>query len=367
MNTFDQSLRERYLQLGQTLCDRFFAGKLSAPPKVPTKPVIFAVNHSGMNFPWDCFILFVLLRRLYGASFRLTPLSAPALFTSRVLQPFGLKKFWTLFGEPATFQNFQAVAERGDNILVNPEGVAGIAKGFDNKYQLQRFSTSFVRIALEFNREIVPVYTINGEYLHPAVKLAWLDRLVQKIGLPYIAVGWLTPISALFPLGLYIALPARLRYVVGQSIHVNALAEKPVDQMTSDDLRTLSDRVQTIMQDELNRLVVEHGQKPFAWREAILQFHWRNLPFLWPFLFHHIESEGQSWGDRARGFWTAMTNVMPIVGWPLYLLTILRFRGKHAAQTRLVIPGFTAVSPKILEMKRTQKTARPFERAAFYR
>ena len=72
------------------------------------------------------------------------------------------------------------------NILIYPEGVPGIGKGFNNKYQLQRFSTSFIRMAIKYKTDIIPISTINAEYINPwSYNIGWITKLVNKIGMPF--------------------------------------------------------------------------------------------------------------------------------------------------------------------------------------
>ncbi len=41
--------------------------------------------------------------------------------------------------------------------MLYPEGVPGIGKGFNRKYQLQRLATSMVRLGLQHGTDIMPV------------------------------------------------------------------------------------------------------------------------------------------------------------------------------------------------------------------
>jgi len=322
----------RFLQLLDFLADHYFHARLlgdlkSLSSSQKNESVIYAVNHSGMNFPWDCKVLYALLLRTISGTFTLRPLSAPVLFKSRMLQPFGVDHFWrSMLCAEASTQTFEKAILDNENILVNPEGIGGIAKGFDKKYQLQPFSTSFVRLALKHHKEIIPIYAVNGEYLNPfAYNLEGLNRLARKFGIPFLSVGLFTPLYILFPFAIYISLPARLRYIPGGRIRVWEMAGKDHDQMSADELRALTDKVRLQMQAELQDCVGSHSACKFAvWEilQSLPTLGWRSLwlfPPAWPFLFHRAET-GRSWGRKLWSFFGCISMTVPLAGWPLYLL-----------------------------------------------
>jgi len=325
------TLKEKYHAIGKLFRNYYFRAQLvdrGGATESPSNdnPVIFASNHSGMNFPWDNIMLYQCLKEHYGEKFKLEAIATPALFGKRMLNPFAVSSFWTLYCKDATFENFERLADAGQNILYNPEGLDGIGKGFNYKYQLQRFSSSFVRVGLKYNRDIVPVYVINGEYLNPfAYRSKILNRIGQKLGIPYIPVGPLTPLYLLFPFLMYISLPARLRYVTGARINLSHLVEKPLYEMTTQDFRDVTDRLQKMMQTELDANVAEFGQEKFGWREFFRSFRKLGLqstaliPLTWPFIFHRVDADASAW-RKVLGAAVGLSMVVPLVGWPFFLM-----------------------------------------------
>ena len=68
------------------------------------------------------------------------------------------------------------------DVLIYPEGVPGIAKGFNRKYELQRFSSSIVRMAVKHKTDIIPVATVNAEYINPlSFSFDGVNRIVKKL------------------------------------------------------------------------------------------------------------------------------------------------------------------------------------------
>jgi hypothetical protein len=112
------------------------------------------------------------------------------------MNPFTIPNLWKRVGGiDATFLNFETMMYYKDhNILVYPEGVPGIGKGFDKKYQLQEFKTSFLRMSVKYKTDIIGISTINGEYINPwAYSSKFINRMMNKIGIPFLPLGFITP------------------------------------------------------------------------------------------------------------------------------------------------------------------------------
>jgi hypothetical protein len=307
----------------------------------PDRPMIYACNHSGMAFPWDAIIfgsgLFAKHGYDMGKLFR--PLASPMLSASNLMNPFLLRDLWKRCGAvDATGLNFETMMTQSDtNVLVYPEGVPGIGKGFNRRYQLQTFSTSMIRMAIKYRADIIGVSCINGEWINPfAYTSRWLNRQVNKIGVPYLPVALQTPLLLLQPWLFYYALPAKLIYVQGPRFNpYDMVGGKSIDDCTVEDIRRVRDEVQAGMQRELAQQVKLHGKNPYRWGE-LLRNVWqlgRSLPYWtpvgWPALFTEFDrryySEPQPPRDITRGwfrFWRiiwhnpiVLAYFTPILGW----------------------------------------------------
>ena len=74
-------------------------------------------------------------------------------------------------------RNCAQLLERGEAIMVFPEGERGFVKPFAKRYQLQRFGLGFLRLALETETPIVPVGIVGSR---GAVARRWRDREVAR-------------------------------------------------------------------------------------------------------------------------------------------------------------------------------------------
>ncbi len=306
----------------------------------PDRPLIFACNHSGMAFPWDAIIfgskIFHKHHYDFGKLFR--PLAAPMLSASNLMNPYLLENLWMRVGAvDATGLNFETMMHQSDtNLLIYPEGVPGIGKGFNRKYQLQPFSTSMIRMAIKYRTDIVGISCINGEYINPfSYTSRRLNRLVNKIGIPYMPVALQTPLLLMQPWLFYYAFPARLTYVRGNRYKPYEMVEnKPWKEVTMDDIRKVRDLIQDDMQEELTRNVRLYGRKPYRWRQVARNLirHWRDLPYWtpigWPALFTEFDRrsrKGKSPKGVIRGwfqFWRivfrnpiVLAYFIPVLGW----------------------------------------------------
>jgi 1-acyl-sn-glycerol-3-phosphate acyltransferase len=71
-------------------------------------------------------------------------------------------------------------------LMVFPEGARGTGKLYKDRYELVRFGTGFMRLALETNTPVVPFAFIGGEEALPTVM--HLKRIAKLVGAPYIPV-----------------------------------------------------------------------------------------------------------------------------------------------------------------------------------
>ncbi|MCC2546680.1 hypothetical protein LJY25_09525 [Hymenobacter sp. BT175] len=306
----------------------------------PDRPLIFASNHSGMAFPWDAMVALAHLMRTVDRPHDLPrPLSAPMLSQSVLMNPFLVRDFWKKCGcVDATTLNFETMMFYNDhNLMLYPEGVPGIGKGFNKKYELQRLATSIIRLGILHRTDIVPYYTINGEYLNPyTYSWPWLNRQMKKIGIPFLPLGPIILMVLLQPWFFYMAYPANLTFVMGTRIRPYELTDKPYEELTRADYEALSEQVRARMQTEMDAAVKEHGQQPYRWTQMWQRIRENRryfpffLPFAWPAMFTEFErlyvKEGRrdftmdltSPGAWLRMIWRnpfTLTFFIPVLGW----------------------------------------------------
>ena len=184
----------------------YFRVRTEGLENVPDGRVLLVANHSG-QLPFDGLMIATACvldrdppRGLRSMVERWIPrLPWVSVFFARVGQVVG------------TPDNARRLLERGEAVLVFPEGVAGIAKPFAKRYQLQDFGTGFMRLALETGSPIVPIGVVGAEEQAPG--LVNLRPLARLLGLPAFPVTPTFPL--LGPLGL-LPLPTRYRILFGE-------------------------------------------------------------------------------------------------------------------------------------------------------
>jgi 1-acyl-sn-glycerol-3-phosphate acyltransferase len=361
---FTQTLDENVLQLLDRVWFRTeLVGFEDFPQRNnPDRPLIFASNHSGMAFPWDAIIsLSHLWRHLLHRTGSLRdlprPLSAPMLSATTLMNPYLVKDFWKKCGSvDATTLNFETMMYYQEhNLMLYPEGVPGIGKGFNRKYQFQRLATSMLRMSLMHGTDIIPFYCINGEYLNPyAYSFEWINRLTKKIGIPFLPITLLLLLVLVQPWAFYLALPAKLTFVMGTRIRTSDLTTKKHDELTRPEYLLLSEQVRQIMQVEMDAAVATHGQNPYHWRELWQRMKENRryfpffLPFAWPAAFAEFERRYVTNGERdfdmhldqPGAFWKmlwrnplVLAYFIPLLGW--IPLAIKGYRGNKLGNKRV--------------------------------
>ncbi len=173
-------------------------------------PAVLATNHAGL-LPFDgaMTVLDVLLHT--------DPPRLPRAIVDRWAGslPF-VNVFFARVGQVVgTRENFAALLEDGELVLVFPEGMEGIRKTVTQRYRLQRFHVGFVEQALRARAPIVPVAVIGSDDQTPI--LYDVKPLARRLGLPVAPITptfpWLGPLGLLpYPVGYHIVYGEPLRF-----------------------------------------------------------------------------------------------------------------------------------------------------------
>jgi hypothetical protein len=230
------------------------------------------------------------------------------------------------------FDNFDRLLARGDRILYFPEGVPGIGKGFNRRYQLQRFSTSFVLLSARHQAPVVPVYMINAEWINPfGYVFPPLDRLMQRFfGVPFLPLP-AGILAIIFPWIWYLAFPARTIFVLGKPLDMREYLRQAgmtnLDEPDRPTLQRAAERVRQEMQEQLDDLVTIHGRRPYdastlweALRQGWGKLRWV-LPTGWPISFMRRSRDlhrppARNALHRILRDWDLIGFYLPF-GWPL--------------------------------------------------
>ncbi|MCK5859902.1 lysophospholipid acyltransferase family protein [Abyssibacter sp.] len=183
------------------LFDHYFRVRVEGLEHIPpTGRVMMVPNHSG-QLPLDGVMLGVAMARNPAGP------RAPRAMIERFFPtvPFlgnFMNGLGAVVGDPV---NCGAMLEHEEAIIVFPEGIRGSGKVWHKRYQLQRFGTGFMHLAMRHRTPIVPVGIVGCEETMPS--FSDLKPLARPLGLPYIPLGPLLPLPA--RVSLHIGEPLR--------------------------------------------------------------------------------------------------------------------------------------------------------------
>ena len=158
-----------------------------------TGPVLVVANHGGNTFAWDAAMIGTAIfleadppRLARGLGEYFLP-TIP--FFNELMARAG-----SVVGTP---ENCRQLFERGECVLVFPEGARGFVKPYSKAYKLQRFGLGFLRLALEHKVPILPVGVVGSEEQSPGLAdVKWLGRLIGSPAFPItITMPWLGPLG----------------------------------------------------------------------------------------------------------------------------------------------------------------------------
>ncbi len=233
---------ERTLRAARWLYTDYFRVRVHGIENVPAGRVMLVPNHSG-QLPLDG--MFVAMAMIFDAN-------PPRIVRGMVERWFpSLPFISTLFvrcgqtvGDPRNCVN---LLERDQAILVFPEGVRGSGKTWWHRYELQRFGTGFLRIALQTRTPIVPVAVVGAEETYPSIyNAAWLAKLLK---IPYVPVTPTWPL--LGPLGA-IPLPVQIDLYFGEPLHFEGDADAP-DHEVQGMVEAVRSKIQSLIDEGLGR------------------------------------------------------------------------------------------------------------------
>jgi 1-acyl-sn-glycerol-3-phosphate acyltransferase len=153
-------------------------------------------------------------------------------------------------------RNCRELLENDQAVLVFPEGVRGSGKTIFRKYQLQRFGTGFIRLALETGTPIIPVAVVGCEEAYPSILN--LKPLAKLFGAPYLPVTPLFPF--LGPIGA-LPLPTQVSISFGEPFVPLGDADGP-----EADIAAQAELVKQRIQSMLDERVAERGTRWFGGR-----------------------------------------------------------------------------------------------------
>ncbi|AFZ30430.1 phospholipid/glycerol acyltransferase [Gloeocapsa sp. PCC 7428] len=250
--TFDPHYQQAFRnEILKPIVKYYFRAELKQAENLPqTAPLLVAMNHAGMCFPWDFLVLGYLLAE--NRDWTVQPLAGVALFDHPWMR-WWLPSGWSqvLGGVRAERDDFEAALAQETVLLYAPEGLRGPMKGWFKRYQLETFDLSFIQLSDRYNILILPVVCIGNEYLHP-----WaihFKALARKLSLPFLPVSPLIPLFALFPsMGVW-AMRSRLCYFI-QPVYKTELK---AEMNTSRKMRSLAYQEAQSLRNKMQNLILQ--------------------------------------------------------------------------------------------------------------
>jgi 1-acyl-sn-glycerol-3-phosphate acyltransferase len=184
----------------------YFRTEVFGATNLPLGRVVLVSNHSG-QLPID--------GALIGASMFLD-VEPPRFIRAMVEKwtqtlPFISLLFSRVGQVVGVPENARRLLEQDEALLVFPEGVRGITKTYDRRYQLTDFGLGFMRLAIATKSPIVPIACIGGEEQY--VSVANLSSVAKLLGLPAFPV-----MPQLLIPGGQLPLPTRYRIYFGEPL-----------------------------------------------------------------------------------------------------------------------------------------------------
>ena len=228
---------QRSLFLAKWFYEKYFRVELTGIENVPEGRVFLIANHSG-QLPYDAVMIF------YAMFMHGQPPRIIRSMVERYLPRMPFVNTWfvrcgQITGDPI---NCRKMLEKEQALLVFPEGAKGLGKTYWHRYQLQKFGTGFMRLALETETPIVPVTVIGAEEIMLSVYNA--KRLARFLRLPYFPVTPLWPL--LGPLGMVPA-PSKIHIYFGQPMRFQGDFDGPEAEI-AEKVQEVKSRMQEMIQ-----------------------------------------------------------------------------------------------------------------------
>jgi len=209
---FDREFRRRSEPLFRFFFDTFWRCDTRGMENVPKEgPIILVGNHSG-GLPFDAMMVAYALSSARGGPQRIC---RPLYDRFVEGMPPVRDVYRKLGGVPASYAIADELLARGEAPMIFPEGINGVAKLYDERYAVGRFSTSAARLSCRHRVPIVPFAVIGAEETYPMIGRS--KQLGRLLGAPYVPI---TPFFPMFGVAGMIPLPTKWTIAFGQRIYV---------------------------------------------------------------------------------------------------------------------------------------------------
>lgn len=213
-----QWVRRTYRALSPLYDYWFRVSSYGAPVLDDVRGAIVAANHSG-TLPFDGMMLWMDIVR------QTTPTRVPRFALDTFVPSLPYVSLW--FARCGAFSgtrgNVHRLLERGELLMIFPEGTPGISKPWSKRYELQSWRVGHAEMAIRHRVPVVPVAIVGAEEQMP--QLGRL-RSLRPLGVPFLPIP-ATPIPLPVHYHIHYGAPIRLheRFTVAQAEDPGALRE----------------------------------------------------------------------------------------------------------------------------------------------
>ena len=213
--------------LTKPIYEKYFRTEAHGVDHIPAEgPVLIVGNHSG-QLPIDGVLIgYALASREQNP--RIPRAMIERFFPTVPWLGTLLNEVGAALGDPV---NCARMLANDEAIIVFPEGIRGSGKPYRNRYQLQRFGSGFMHLAMKHNAAIVPVGVVGCEETVPAI--ANIKPLAKAFGLPYV------------PVAMPVVLPAKVHLNFGPPMYFDG------EDISEEDINERVEQVKA----EINRLI----------------------------------------------------------------------------------------------------------------
>lgn len=247
---YQQAFRDEVLA---PIVQHHFHAELHQTENLPqTGPLIVAMNHAGMSFPWDFLGLAWLLSQA-RREWVIQPLAGTALFDYPWML-WWLPPGWSqaLGGVRAELDDFEAAIAQKTILLYAPEGLRGPGKGWQKRYQLAGFHPSFIRLSDRHQVPVLPVICTGNELLHPWAVNS--KRLARRFQLPFLPLSiWMIGFILFPSVGVW-AMGTHLQYYVqplSQNWVSDAIGAEPPNKTSTNAERSIIYRRAAVLRERM--------------------------------------------------------------------------------------------------------------------
>lgn len=245
----DCVFRERTAPLFRFLFEKYWRVGVTGLENVPeTGGAILIGNHSG-GLPFDATMVAYALSECAGG-----PLRIVRPLYDRFVEGLGpVRDMYRKLGAvPARYAVADELLERGELPLIFPEGMFGVAKLYEDRYQVGSFSTSAARLSCRHRVPIIPFAVVGAEEIYPMIGRS--SVLGKLLGAPYV------PITPFFPtLGLLGTVPLPTKWTIAFGNRIYLYRESRFRGPGSVDFRAMSERLRRTVQLLLRGLLARRS------------------------------------------------------------------------------------------------------------